>query len=201
MPIYHPSEPPGGEAALRAGLTRLFAESPTHAPTYQLFGRPAQLAHGPPHKVYTVDLRDLAERKLLDAAMDVSWNYPVFADSEPVGELELGLPSTHEEELPFRAFHQTPFTAATVQALNRAEQSPFTAGMNYEVRFLKIPPVYFAALWLHAPKDDILVPLREPPGRLESNREYKEPEVIAALQPSVEQALRFERAMRERDRR
>jgi hypothetical protein len=61
------------------------------------------------------------------------------------------------------------------------------------MRFLKIPTVYFAALWLHVAEDDLLVPLREPPGRLKSNEEYREQEVISALQPAVEKAVRFER--------
>jgi hypothetical protein len=191
MPIFHPAEPPGGSAALKEGLSKVF-ETATQVPTFRLLRRAGTIAHGPPHRVYTVGLHDLAERKLLSAAKDVSWNYPVFSDSTPVGEVEIGRTYPDRPDLAFKAFHRTPFTEATVAALDEAEKSASVAHADYEMRFLKIPSVYFAALWLHGP-DDILVPLREPPGRLISNREYKELEVISALQPSVEGAIRFER--------
>ena len=194
MPIYHPEEPAGGEAALRDGVTQ-FLTRPDVGDTHYgfLLRGPVHIEHGPPHKVYTVSLRDLAERRLLDAATEVSWSYPLFANSEPIGELEIGALPPDEGELAARAFHKTPFTQATVAALREAEKSSSTTDEDYEVRFLKIPSVYFAALWLHAAKDDILLPLREPPGRLKSNQEYKEPDVISALRPDVEEALQFEK--------
>src|SRR5205085_2044762 len=126
---------------------------------------------------------------------EVAWSYPVFVNSEPIGELEITSKSEDHVDLKVRAFHKTPFTQATVSALRNAEKSASTAHANYEMRFLKIPAVYFAALWLHAPEDDLLVPLREPPGRLDSNREYHEAEVISALQPAAEQAMRFEKEL------
>jgi hypothetical protein len=192
MPIFHPKEPAGAEGAIRDGLTKFLTASVTGDERYAFMRRePVEVAHADPHRVYTVDLYDLAKSRLLKAAKEVAWSYPVFVNSEPIGELEMA--SENRADLKVRAFHKTPFTQAIVLALSNAEKSASTAHADYEMRFLKIPAVYFAALWLHAPKDDLLVPLREPPGRLESNHEYREEEIISALQPAAEQALRFEK--------
>jgi hypothetical protein len=196
MPIFHPKEPVGAEGALRDGLTKFLTTSVSGDPRYAFMQRaPVQVAHAAPHKVYTVDVHDLVKNRLLKATKEVAWSYPVFVNSEPIGELEITSKSADEGRPKVRAFHKTPFTEATVSALSNAEKSASTAHANYEMRFLKIPAVYFAALWLHAPKDDLLVPLREPPGRLDSNHEYHEAEVISALQPAAEQALRFEKEL------
>jgi hypothetical protein len=198
MPIYHPKEPAGAEGALRDGLTKFLTASVGGDERYAFMQRePVEVAHAAPHRVYTVHLYDLAKSRLLKAATEVAWSYPVFVNSEPIGELEMASKSENRADLKVRAFHKTPFTQAIVLALSNAEKSASTRHENYEMRFLKIPAVYFAALWLHAPKDDLLVPLREPPGRLQSNHEYHEAEVISALQPAAEQALRFEKELGE----
>ena len=85
-----------------------------------------------------------------------------------------------------------PFTAATIEALNAAEKLPRVAKAEYELRFLKAPAVYFAALWLHSGNDDILIPMVDPPGRLE-----KEPRLFGkrrsskALREIADQNKRF----------
>jgi hypothetical protein len=57
--------------------------------------------------------------------------------------------------------------------------------------------VYFVALWLHGAKDDILIPMGDPPAGLKRNEPYTEAAVIAALHDSAEQARRFDEAHRE----
>jgi len=56
------------------------------------------------------------------------------------------------------------------------------------------------ALWLHGAKDDILVPMGDPPGGLKKNRAYTEAAVIKALRGIAEQTKRFQDAYDEKQR-
>src|SRR5205814_7734225 len=72
--------------------------------------------------------------------------------------------------LQFLGLTHGPFTGATVEALHAAERMPKVAAADYDMRLLKIPAVYLAALWLHADNDDILIPMGNPPaGRSEEH--------------------------------
>src|SRR4029450_4685921 len=63
-----------------------------------------------------------------------------------------------------------------------------------ELRLLKVPAVYLAALWLHGAKDDLLIPMGDPPGGLKPNEAYTEAAVKEALRGIVEQTRRFQDA-------
>jgi hypothetical protein len=90
-----------------------------------------------------------------------------------------------------------PFTEATLEALSVAEKMPIVAKAKYELRFLKAPAVYFAALWLHGEKQDVLIPMVDPPGGLKKNRAYSEEQVIKALRGIAQQNQNFHDNFRE----
>jgi len=54
--------------------------------------------------------------------------------------------------------------------------------------------VYFAAIWLNSAKDDILVPLYQPPAGLQENKPYTDEQVISALSKIAQQALAFDKS-------
>lgn len=161
------------------------------------------LLQSDPHPVFFAPLDALVEGKLLAAAQHTGWRTLLVQDEQTVAEVELGgkprrgtKPGTVAkasvgDDLKVMSMTRGPFTEGTIEALNAAEKLPRVAKTSYELRFLKAPAVYFAALWLHGDKDDILVPMVDPPGKLKKNRAYSENEVIKALSGIAEQNQRF----------
>jgi hypothetical protein len=204
MPITLRSAPRGAAAVLASHLTELARERklPQRMPQIRM----EALSHSEAHPVYFVPLNALAQGKLLDAATQTAWRYLLVQDNAAVAEAELSVPrrgaktaKTAKTARPveFASLTHGPFAAATVDALSAAEQLPQVERDDYEMRLIKIPAVYFVALWLHGAKQDILVPMGDPPGGLERNKPYSEAQIIEALRGSAEQALRFDEAHRD----
>ena len=125
-----------------------------------------------------------------------TWRYLLVQDHNAVAEAELsvrrrGARGAGAKALDLVALTQGPFTGATVEALAAAKELPQVARADYELRLLKAPAVYFVALWLHGTKDDILIPMGDPPGGLQKNRPYSEGEIIQALRDICEHTKRF----------
>ena len=194
MAITHPKEPEGGNAIVAESLSKLDTDKSMRGLSFA-FPSIRQFAHTQPHKVYTVGLNDLAKGKLLSAAKETAWRYLLVADGKPVGEVELGskTPSTQagDADLEFKALNEGPFAEATFNTLRFAEKLDSVAREDYELRFLRIAAVYFAALWLHGKQDDLIIPMGKPPGGLKENTIYQESQVIEALHRVAETAKQF----------
>ena len=204
MPITLRNVPRRGAARLVAHLTGLLRERdvPTGMPVEM---RLEALSYSEPHPVFRVPLDALASGKLLDAAILASWRYLLVQDERAIAEVELsagrrGAKGAGTKSLEFLGLTHGPFTEATIEALATAEQLPQVAAADYELRLLKVPAVYLVALWLHGAKDDILIPMGDPPGGLKPNRPYAEAAVIEALQGIVERTTRFQDAYDEKRR-
>jgi len=204
MPITLRNVPRQGAARLAAHLTELLRQKkfPFEMPVKM---RVEALSHSEPHPVFYVPLDALAAGKLLDAATQTSWRYLLVQDDAAIAEAELssgrrGAKGAGAKALEFLGLTQGPFTAATIEALAAAEQLPQVAAADYELRLLKVPAVYLVALWLHGAKDDILVPMGDPPRGLKKNRPYTEAAVIKALRGIVEQTKRFQDAYDDKQR-
>jgi len=198
MPITFPKAPRAADARLVGHLTELTRES--KGPMAAM--RMESLSHSEAHPVYFVPLDALTGGKLLEAAKQTSWRYLLVQDNAPVAEAEVsagsrGAKGAKSGSPEFLSLTQGPFAGATIDALDAAERLPQVARADYELRLLKIPAVYFVALWLHGAKDDILIPMGDPPAGLKPNEPYSEAAVIAALHDSAEQARRFDEAHRE----
>jgi hypothetical protein len=198
MPITFPKAPRGADARLVAHLAELAREN--KPPMAEV--RMEELSHSEAHPVYFVPLDALTEGKLLKAAKQTSWRYLLVKGSAAIAEAELSSGSRSAKtgksrSLDFLSFTRGPFASATVDALHAAERLPQVARADYELRLLNIPAVYLVALWLHAAKDDILIPMGDPPAGLKRNEPYTEPAVIAAVRDSAERARRFDEAHRE----
>jgi hypothetical protein len=204
MSITLRKAPHQGTARLTAHLTELLRQKqfPSGMPVEM---RLEKLSHSEPHPVFYAPLDALADGKLLDAATQASWRYLLVQGDAAIAEAELsagrrGAKGAGTKPLEFLGLTQGPFTAATIEALGTAEQLPQVAAADYELRLLKVPAVYLVALWLHGAKDDILVPMGDPPGGLKRNRAYTEAAVIKALRGIVEQTKRFQDAYDENQR-
>ena len=213
MPITSRTPPRPASARLIAHVTDLLREKKS-LPGARVEMRLENMSHSDPHPVYYVPLDALAEGKLLDAATQTSWRYLLIQDDAAIGEAELSAEGkgagkarskrASAKPLTLLGVSHGPFTDATVEALHAAERLPKVAAADYELRLLKIPAVYLAALWLHGTGDDILIPMGNPPGGLRKNRPYSEKQVIKALKPIVEQTRQFhgayEQSRRKRSR-
>ena len=204
MPITLRNVPRRGAARLVAHLTELLRERnvPTGMPVAMHL---EALSYSEPHPVFSVPLDALAGGKLLDGATHASWRYLLVQDERAIAEVELsagrrGAKGAGAKSPEFLGLTHGPFTEATIEALAAAEQLPQVAAADYELRLLKVPAVYLLALWLHGAKDDILIPMGDPPGGLKPNRPYAEAAVIDALQGIVEQTTRFQDAYDEKRR-
>lgn len=200
MPITFPKAPRAAAAKLVGHLTELARER--KMPYRMSEMRLESLSHSEAHPVYFVPLDALAKGKLLQAAKQTSWRYLLVQDNAPIAEAELAAGSrstkaAKSRSLDFVSLTHGPFAGATVDALGAAERLPQVARDDYELRLLKISAVYFVALWLHGAKDDILVPMGQPPGGLKANEPYTETQVLEALRGSVAQARRFDDVHRE----
>ncbi len=203
MPITSRNAPRAASARLVSHVTELLREKKS------LPGAPAEMrlekmSHSEAHPVYYVPLDALSEGKLLDAATQTSWRYLLVQDDAAVAEAELSAATEGPQKgrgkrprarpLSFLGLSHGPFTAATLDALHAAERLPKVEAADYELRLLKIPAVYLAALWLHREGDDILIPMGNPPAGLRKNKPYTEKQVIKALEPLAEQTRRFHEA-------
>jgi len=173
-----------------------FAQAREVPPWDPIEVRIEDLMQSDPHPVFVVPLDALAEGKLLGAVRQTGWRALLVQGEQPVAEVELNGKQQRsakggDGDLKVTSLTRGPFTEATIDALNAAEKLPRVAKANYELRFLKAPTVYFAALWLHGEKDDILIPMVDPPGGLKKNRAYSEEQVCKALSNIADQNKRF----------
>ncbi|HEX8678768.1 MAG TPA: hypothetical protein VF683_02320 [Chthoniobacterales bacterium] len=195
MPITFAKAPPALADALCIHLRELLlvARVPPWVPVMRL----EDLTHTDPHPVFVVGLNDLVEGRLLSAAVQTGWRYLLVQDGVATAEAELvpkrgrGAKEARGTDMQLAALTSGPFAEATIDAFRAAERLRPLQKENYEARFLKIPAVYFAALWLHGASKDILLPMVDPPGDLKANRPYSEAEVLDALRETAAQNKRF----------
>jgi hypothetical protein len=159
------------------------------------------LSQSDPHPVFVAPLAALVKGRLLEAAQQTGWRVLLVQGEQPVAEVELSGKSQRGAKggsaLKVISLTRGPFTEATIEALSVAEKLPRVAKAKYELRFLKAPAVYFAALWLHREKQDVLIPMVDPPGGLKKNRAYSEEQVIKALRGIAQQNQSFHDNFRE----
>ena len=129
---------------------------------------------------------------MLSTARPTTWRYLIIQGNNAVAEAELNADEKVGKALDFLALHQSPFANATLEALHSAEGLVQVKENNYELRYLKIPAVYLAAVWLHGKSDDILIPLPPPPTGVRANEPYSERQLINALKPLAQTAKKFD---------
>ncbi|HSS22245.1 MAG TPA: hypothetical protein VLL54_19395 [Pyrinomonadaceae bacterium] len=150
----------------------------------------AELNISAPHPLYVVGLSDIAEGKLLAAAVLRGWRYIVLKGDETVGAVNLSF-DDQGKNLQFSHISHGPFAQSTVEGIRYAEGLPEVVSNEYELRLLDVPSVYVVSLWLHG-KNDRLIPLPPTNQTLKPYEAYSEAEMTAALQPEAIHRLQFE---------
>lgn len=163
---------------IRDGVARL-ADRPEYRDRALGAARAEPLELVAPHDVYTLGLDALAEGTGLGAAQPVGRRVLIMRAQEPVATAELddpdgagGLTAT-----------EGPFTEATAKAISEVESWPAVVEGDYELRVLRLPALYFMALWLkdRSDGDDLIVPLAPAPVGIEAGRSYDEEELLGVL--------------------
>jgi hypothetical protein len=127
-----------------------------------------------PHRVYTIDTRDLLKRAPLSAASSTGWHSLDLTDDGELTSRTVGLhPETNR---PAVVGMNAGWLAKEVVAswpLVKAHGST----SELEFRFLILAPIHTAAIWLHGRRDDFIMPLAPcgvplPPGKLYSAKQF-----------------------------
>lgn len=121
------------------------------------------------HRVFAATIDDVRGGKLLAGAREGA-----------IGELLVGERVAAREG---EALHEGPFAAATLDAIEGVA-AEVARTVDYEVRLLRIPALYLAAVWLHG-DDEVLIPLSPTPPGVAANEPYDEARLVAALLPLI----------------
>ncbi|HET6685667.1 MAG TPA: hypothetical protein VFH02_03975 [Jiangellaceae bacterium] len=150
---------------------------------------PLDVALAVPHDVYTLGLDEVADRAGIEQARHIGRRFLVMAGNRAVSSAEIA----DEDGTGFQA-NEGPYVVATAEAIARAEDDPDLAKGDYEIRLLRIPALYFVALWLRDERghDDVLVPLDPAPEPFEPGRNYGPDEVLTELAASARTRLEFD---------
>lgn len=159
--------------AIRDGVAGL-----ARRPEYRdrALGRAEALDVAAPHDVYTLGLDALEAGQGLDAAELVARRVLIMRARDAVATAEL-------DESETLSATEGPFAAATAAAISQVESWPAVAEGDYELRVLRLPALYFMALWLkdESGNDDLIVPLEPAPDGIEGGRGYDEEEIVGEL--------------------
>lgn len=195
MPLSFPTGPASGPAVVESELRKILHSAAGGA---MLSGQQAAVPTlNDPHQTYFVGLDDLLKGKLLSAAQPVAWRYLVNYDNKAVAEAEVSIEESSKKPK-FLALYEGPFAAASEKAIQAAEKLAKVKKAEYEVRYLKIPAVYFAAVWLHGDKADWIMPINNPPAKLKENHLYTEAQIISALSKTADESREFDRKLSNR---
>lgn len=147
MPITFAAPPNDCLPALQQGLQTL-----RHAQSLDPSGGVAALAVPAagqamrPHPVYELGLDDLAAGKGLASARQVAWRYLLVSNNQ-VNQAAEVVPAGGGNPSAFGML-TTGYVAGAEQAFALADQLPDVQQRPYEIRALRVPALYFMALWL-----------------------------------------------------
>jgi hypothetical protein len=161
MPLHQP-DPPTGVADTVRSTVRQFAGSDHHALKALRSAAPAHVDVTTPHQVFTMNMDDLASGAGLEKARPVGWRHLVEENGKTIASSETIIAQDGKTQVPSH-ITEGPFDSATAEAVAAAQALPQVAAADYELRLLRIPALYFMALWLHSSATDLLVPLAPSP--------------------------------------
>lgn len=182
-------------------------------PAARTFGLEAVAAPGvalQPHEEYTIPLKSLLGEAPLESAVLNGWR-TLDVPTAPLGGAGAGAANAFrmaeaggappvasrlvsydaaQQQAQLEVFNVGPFGPATVQAL-ASLQSADVPG-NATVRFLLLPHIYVAALWLQEGDTSRFLPLAPCPPALEPGTLYSEDAFLEILRPLAKAALSFD---------
>jgi len=161
MPLHMP-DPPSGVADSVRSTVKQFAGNSHHS-LKKLRGASADHVDvSTPQQVFTMGVDDISAGAGLDRARPVGWRHLVTAHGKAIASAETTVAHDGKTHVPSHV-DEGPFVDATADAVAAAQALPNVAGTDFEMRVLRIPALYFMALWLHSTAADLLVPMAPSP--------------------------------------
>jgi len=183
MSLNSETPPENGPAIVRQALGTLLTQPAQHADLIAE-SHSLEINIAAPHPVYFVGLSDIANGRLLSAAILQGWRYLVLSGETPIAAANITAPN--EGEPKFTHISYGPFARNTIEGIGRAEAD--ISEKDYTLRLLDIPSLYVVSLWFHG-ADDRLMPLAPSNRALEPYRIYTEEEMIQVLVPRAVERL------------
>lgn len=188
MRLRVPEPTPDVVDAIRTQLSELAGRAPFRDRALAR-ANPVNVALAAPHNVYLLGLDEVAEGASIETARPVGQRFLVLDGDHPVAGVEVTDP---DGGLGFQ-LNEGPFVAATAAAITRAEAEPELADGDYELRMLRVPALYFVALWLRGVDghDDVVIPLDPAPPPFEPGRRYAPEAVLSELTDQARRRHQF----------
>ena len=163
MPLHTPEPPRQVVDTVQSSFQAMIKTGSVRLP--ELRHPPGTLALAQPHQIFSLGLADLATGKGLEAARSTGWRYLVQAGENSLASAETAVSPAGSEHV-FSAFNSGRLVTSTVEAIRTAQGLPQVGQGNFELRLLRVPALYFTALWMHSAQgtDDVLIPLAPSPG-------------------------------------
>jgi hypothetical protein len=165
MPLRTVDPPIQAFEAVRAKLADLSSLAAFRTPGLRR-ADPAAIALSTPHRTALLRLdRIKGAESLRRAAEPKGWRFLLHDGERVIAAVEA---QAMKGEHRFGQINEGPFTAATEQAIRRAESLDEVKRGRYTPTFLLAPAVYVAALWLEdeAGEADLVLPLAPAPAEL-----------------------------------
>ncbi|MGE7957411.1 hypothetical protein ACQKQA_12615 [Pseudomonas sp. NPDC089530] len=183
MQLIYPKAPANGAQVLRPALQAALQSKGFGVNRQFAQATAAKVSLSEPYRGYSLSLDDLAQGKGLKQATLGDWHYLVFSDGVSIADAQLAQVGGQVE---FASLNHGALAAATVNALNLAENTPHLQGRTYELRLLFVSALHVAAIWLHASDEDVLIPIEPTPKHLASTKLYSEAALLALLAPAAQ---------------
>ena len=177
--VVFPKAPEGGRNAVRTYTIGVLRYDPQFMRKFSF----ADLTVGQPFRNYYAGRTNIATGQLLSGARPGDWTYLLLHGTNAVGgatvksDKGIGPVCT--------GLFQSNFASETLIAFDIAKKLPQTRNHDYEMRRLDVPTMHFVALWLHAPSDDILIPLSSMFNEVKLYEIYPEKDVTKILQAAA----------------
>jgi len=180
VPLVFPNPPPLDQAFLGRRLAQIAASDLSGAPGQIAGVEVAKLSYASPHQYWYSSDDAVVDNKLLANAVAKSWRLLLCEGRTGVGEIEITL-NQQPQASPAIVVHAGPAAQLSIEALAIAETVPEVRNEDVEPRFLRIPSLHFAAIWLHCEGFDRLIPISAVQPALSSLQVYSEAQVRQAL--------------------
>ena len=163
MPLLAPEPPRQVVDTVQSTFQAMIKTGSVRLP--ELRNPPGTLALAQPHQIFSLGLADLSAGKGLEAAKPTGWRYLVQSGENALASAETAVTPAGSEHV-FSAFNSGSLVASTVEAIRTAQGLPQVSQGSFELRLLRVPALYFTALWAHAAQgtNDVLIPLASSPG-------------------------------------
>lgn len=171
MPIRLAGNPIGGsELVLNALRTHT---GPTPQAARAVGGTGTQVTVVLPHPVFDLGLDQVLASVDLTQARSSGWRYLVMQGPSAIAAAEVTTDAVGQA-LSVSSVNRGPFVEATHAGIREAERLPPVQSGSFELRLLRIPALYIAALWLKDIADDAdtIIPLAPAPNYLTPGQTY-----------------------------